>query len=323
MRWPFLLAALLAIALVLPLARADDNGWEDEGRDVHATSSSDGFEMRSENVGTYRDEMRLQLEGSNAEFRFDLYASAGATSAEAELRAGIEHVVEFADNGDSRLGPGDTILATYDPGNLEFRGVSAENVTSPGGVPGVQVTATYGFHDSEGTLRFRATAFGNVTTFQGATQSPVEVKLDLLLNGFPYTSGSGLPAVELRVQAEATNGPALPTDGVSFTAGNVTAKFGWKTTAVVDGTPAPVGVTVTRLPNDGSEATVSVAFAYPHGDAIEHDPTFGYARTLPTSGGGLPPLLGDWTFYAVGGVAALAVFVPLALVRGGRKVKGK
>jgi len=257
------------------------------------------------------------------EFRFGLYESPNAVGSEAELTVRLERLVEFLDEGDGLLGPGDDVRQEYDRSDLTLTSLDVANVTA-GGVPGLQVTATYGFGGT-GRLGFRATVFGNLTTFQGLEQSPVEIKLDLLFEDFPYSENGTLPAIELRAKAEAPDGPSLPANGISFTSGTLSATFAWKTTALVDGVEMPVGTTVYRLPDEGTEAALSVAFAYGRGLlTIEHDPTFAFAR-LAGGGTGLPPvtLLGNWTFYAIGGVAALAVFLPFAIARKGRKNKGK
>jgi len=321
MRFAVPLALALAAALLAPLAGAHEGDWEDDGRRLEVERDADGFELRSDRVEAgVHDRIRFRLEGQNVEFRFELLSSPDSTELEADLNVRLERIVEFRDDGDGRLGPGDEIVQEFDRSDLDLQGLAVENVTA-GGVPGVQVTAAYAFGGS-GALALRVTAFGNVTTFQGLEQSPVQIKLDLLLDDFPFVDTDTQPAIEMRAKAEAPDGPSLPANGISFTAGNLTAAFSWKTTALVDGVETPVGTTVTQLPDQPPEATLSVTFAYVRGTAIEHDPTFGFLRAA--ADGILPgvTILGNWAFYAIGGVAALALVLPFAVVRRGRKAKG-
>ena len=319
-------ALLLAALLVLPAVTANgDDAWDDEGRRLEVDEGSDGFELRSDRaVGDAHDRITFRLDGGNVEFRFGIRESADAVETEAELRVRLERVFEFADeNGDGSFGAGDDVRSELDPSDLDLVAIAAETVES-GGVTGVQITATYNL-TSGGSLGFRATAFGNLTTFQGLQQSPVDLKLDLLLTDYPFDSSESLPAIELRVSAEAPGGPNLTADRVSFTTGNLTATFAWKGTASVDGVDRAVGTTVVRLPDETENGTVeaveSVTFAYAHGDAIVHDPTFAFGlATLPPA---ILGVLGNWGFYALGAVLAAVVFASLALARRGRKAKGQ
>jgi len=151
------------------------------------------------------------------------------------------------------------------------------------------------------------------------------MKMDLILEDFLQESDT-LPAIALRVQAEAPEGPSITAEELSFTAGNVTAKFRWKTTAEVDGVDRPVGVTIepqeSEVENGTVEAVAEVTFAYARGSSVVHDPTLGFSLAT-VLGGPVAQLLGNVAFYALGAVAAVALFAALAYARKGRRVKGQ
>jgi Ca2+/Na+ antiporter len=86
----------------------------------------------------------------------------------------------------------------------------------------------------------------------------------------------------------------------------------------VDGNETRVGVTVVEEAGTVGERDLTVAFAYARGADIVHDPTFGFLRTITEAIG---RILGNPVFYALGAVAAGAVFGMLAVGRRGRKVK--
>ena len=320
-----LVALAAAMSLLVPSVAVADGEWGEDGRALDIEWSSDRFELRSDRVaGDVHDEIRLRLDGSNVRFDFELRESPGATEAEAGIRLELERVIEFRDaNGDGAFQASDDVRGEYDQGDLELVSLTSGPASS-GGIDGIEVTATYNFTNKPGSeLAFRATAFGNVTTFQGLPQRPVDVKLDLVLTDF-LEENDTLPAIELKVAAEAPGGPNVTTRDVSFTSGNLTGVFSWKDVADVDGVERPVRTTAVRLPDEveGGEVEVvlSLTFAYARGANITHDPTFGFdLATVAT----VVSLLGHWGFYALGAGLAAVVFASLALARRGRKAKGK
>ena len=313
------LAALLALALLAPLASAGDD-WRDGARRLEIDIRSDGFEFRSERrEGEGRDEIRLRLEGDAVRFRFELRQDANATEADAELRLELERVIEFRDeNGDGAFQDGENVRAEHTTSDLNLAAVSARNV-SAAGVPGIEATANYAFNAAPAsTLTFRATAFGDLTSFQNFVQHPVEVKADLLFSDFPYTEAGTRPGIVFRVRAASTSPPNITADGVTFEAGDLRGTFRWKNNATVDGNETRVGVTVLEETGAVGERNVSVTFAYARGADIVHDPTIGFLQPVT---GALGRILGNPVFYALGAVAAVVVFGGLAAGRRRRKVK--
>lgn len=324
MKWIGVAAVALAAMLVAPAVLAQGEDWSEGERRLEVEQFSDGFELRSDRIeGARHDRVRLELKASNMENDFDLSEEVGEGEAEGSLNLRLERVIEFIDeDADGAFLPADSLLAEYDRGDFDLSSIDVANVTS-GGIDGVQVTALYNFTAFPGAaFGFRATAFGNVTTFQGLPQDPVEIKLDLLFDDFPYTEDDTLPGIEIRVKAEAPQGPNVSANQISFRAGNLTAEFGWLGTADVDGVAKPVGVTSVRLPDEVTagevEAVVSLTFAYARGMDIIHDPTLGFAMATL---GPIASVLGNVALYALGAVAAAAVFAVLAVARRGRKVK--
>ncbi len=313
-------AVLIGMALLAPAVLANGDRWEDDERRLEVQERPDGFELRSDHVtGGVHDRIRLQLDGGNARFDFDLMESPGATESEASLRVEVGRIVEFRDrDADGAFNAADDVVQQWQPSDLGL--LRVENTSaSLGGVPGVQVTASYALAGQPAAqFLLRVTAVGNVTTFEGLRQSPVEIKHDLVFKDFPYSSNDTLPAIQLRLTAEAPGGPSIDQSDVSFTVGNLTARFAWKDAATVDGVARGVHVTTTPEGGVGAERVVSLAFAYARGANITHDPTFAFARPQVSVGGGI----GTVVFYVLGVVAAVAVIASLAVARRGRKPKG-
>jgi len=320
-----MVAFALAVALLLPAVHAEDGDeWETERRRVEVQRESDGFELRSDRaVGALHDRIVLRLDGPDVRFRYKLLEERNATRAEAELRVELDQLVEFRDvNGDGVLRPAeDAVRATYDRGDLAFAGVTSVDVVSAG-VPGVQVIANYTFLAvPNATLGFRATVFGDPTTFEGTSQTPVQIKLDLLLDAFPFTEADTRPAITLKAEIESRFAASATTEAMMFSAGNLSAVFRWRPTADVDGIAQAVGVAVTPLPGEAEpgEQAWGVAFAYERGASIVHDPTFGFTlESFVRTGGGI---LGDVGLFALGAGAAAVLFLVLALAGKQRKVK--
>ena len=314
-------AAVLAAVLLAPLApvaRASD--WEDGGRTLDVDARTDGFEIRSErSSGEGHDEIRLRLEGDAVRFRFELRREAAAVDADAELRLELERVLEFRDeNGDGAFQDGENVRAEHTPSDLTLLSVDAENV-SAAGVPGIAVTATYRFDRAPASgMTFRATAFGDLTAFQGIVLHPVEVKADILFADFPYTEADTRPGIAFRVRVASTSPPNVTADGVSFDVGDLAGTFRWKDTATADGNETRVGATVSPGSGGAGEQDLGVVFAYARAAEIVHDPTFGFLQTVAEAVG---RVLGNPLFYAIGGAVAVAVFAGPAAVRRGRKAK--
>ncbi len=319
-----LLSLALAFVLSIPSVRSDDV-WETERRRVEFREDVDGFELDSDlATGAVRDRIVLRFEGPDVRFRYKLLEEANATQAVAELDVELDELVEFRDaNGDGMFRPAeDDVRATYDKGQLVLGGVASEDISSAG-VPGIQVTANYTIAGiPTAGLEFRATVFGDPTTFQGASQAPVEVKLDFLLDGFPFTEGNTRPAITLRADIESRFAASATTEGLAFSAGTLSAVFRWRGTAEVDGTVEPVGVVVQSLPGEGEpgEQAWGIAFAYARGASIVHDPTFGFTWNPDVIVS--PRVVGDVRLFALGAVAAATLFLVLALVGRRRRVKG-
>jgi hypothetical protein len=324
-KWTAGVALLLAFVMLVPVVSGDgddETEWEDEERRLEIREETDRFELRSDLEGEDGDRIRLRLDGDNIRFRFDLQEEIGSVESEAEMRVELERVFEFRDeNGDGRFDAGDDVREEYDQGELELVDIAPVQ-TESGGVEGWEVTALYDFVDFPGsTLAFRVTAFGNLTTFQGLQQRPVDLKLDLVFVAFPYTEGDTLPGIELKLESEAHEQPEISGTSASFTAGNLTAVFSWKTVAEVDGVETDVGTTVVELPaeaDEPNERVFSVTYAYARGADITHDPTFGFLRSPFEVVAGV---LGDVGLYLLGVLAAVAVFAALAVTARRRKVK--
>jgi len=318
------LIVVLAAVLVVPVALADGDAWEDGARHLDLEQNGDSFEMHSDHAGAQDDRIRFRFDGGNVEFRLEFSDALNEIQTDAELRVRLDRVLEFEDeNGDRAFQASERVRAEHQPSDLEFQILTIANV-SAAGVDGIQASATYSFKDAPAaSLTFRATAFGNLTTFEGLVQRPVEVKMDILLENLDtfYTRSDTLPAISLQVETVSPDDVNLTAGQATFTAGNLSAVFSWKDTAEVDGAERAVGITAVPRDIDPGEAETLVTFAYARGSNITHDPTVGFAlRDVIRAAGGV---LGNIVFYAVGAVAAVAVFGLLAGARKARKVKGK
>jgi hypothetical protein len=319
-----LAAPLLGMLLLAPGSLGHDDISEDE-REVEVEEESDGFELRSDREeDDEHDRIRLRLDGDNVRFEFEFSEGPHDLEVESELGAELERVLEFKDvNGDGAFQESDEVQEEYDDDDFVLTNISTTNVSS-GGVDGIQVTTTYAFVDHPGsTMGFRVTAFGNLTTYQGLTQTPVEMKMDILFTAFPYTEDDTLPAIEFKVEAESPEEPNITANQVSIQSGNFTAVFAWESTATVDGVEEPVGITVlereTEIEEGEIEVEADVVFAYARGDDIVHDPTFAFIPAPITQA--LAGVLGNPAFYALGVLAAAGVIGSLALIRRRQRVK--
>lgn len=307
-----LLSLLLATLFVLPPVLAEDDDADDdrkerEGKDDARDERDEDDEERFDRV---KRKMRFEVDGdqvqiklaregggSEDEVKIHYVAHAGTMKVEYEaenatseiessLKVRVREVLEVRDaNGDAAFDPNDTVVARHPIGRLDWTLTGPEDITT-GGTPGKRITGVGAFPEG-GSLVFVLHAFGDFATINGTSLLPTEVKIDILLDHFPYRANDTQVALlvaseqETEVEAEATDA------GLVASAAGFAASFTWAEHALVDGVLLPVRTTLLRSEADDDGAQASFALTYPRGTLINHDPIVGIqgadadARSVP------------------------------------------
>jgi hypothetical protein len=120
--------------------------------------------------------------------------------------------------------------------------------------------------------------------------SPSEVKLDLIIENYPYEEEGTQLALMAKLETEAEvelhdddheDEEDDDEDELKLTAPEAEAFFSWANNATVDGVVTPVETTI-----EPDENGKKLYFAYTRGTSINHDPKLGVPYlTLPSDGG--------------------------------------
>jgi hypothetical protein len=165
-----------------------------------------------------------------------------------------------------------------------------------------------------GTFTLRFYMLPTTQAVAGTQVTPLEVKFDLEIHRYPFREPDTMLAVETRFEANQALEDASWSDrAIEAADGYFRGYLSWTGDAVVDGRDEPVIVTsVSQVAGEEAERSRFIAFAYPAGDRILHDPEIGVLRYEAIVQDLVERLVqGDWLLYGVGiAMTALAVGIP-------------
>lgn len=329
------MALLLVLLTCAPLALASKGDGEE--RRVEVQANSEGFAIlleRESNPTQDRLEVSFQLDDAEFQVRYEAVAEDAAT--DIEIEAEFEVVGEFRDtNGNGQFDAGEPMVSGWgissdgDQRNLSENGkvewgfpvVSDEAVEGKTGKR-IAVAAAFG---RGGRLEFRFHAFGDSLTLQGDRLRPTSVKIDFVVENYPYHGQDTAPVLVVDTKAE--TGSRVEHDRKDLGTGNdgfvatatvrgkpVTLAFVWHDTAAVDGVSKTVGSTVanatTETERDGEEIETMKeerwVLSYARGTRIAHD-----SESYLSTGGG-----GGWIPFPSGTALVVASTLVALFLRG-------
>jgi len=175
-----------------------------------------------------------------------------------------------------------------------------------------------------GAVNLSVTAFQwfEPRVFQGQNLTPLQVKLDIRIAGYPFVATDSRLAVELNVtsfsQGISTDWEVVPWpegQGLAMDAAVTQAIFAWASSATADGMQTPVAGTSVAA----GSLSRHVYLAYPHATVIEHDPVLGildkrgpWGRSILV---GPVPFSVDMTWVAFGATVAVSAAALYVLER--------
>lgn len=250
-----------------PPDRDVDVDMEPKRAHIHSTVSGSGgdaldYEIKATNMLTVQMQYRNQAE---------------AQQANVQMTVAFRKMVEYEDvDGDGQLGPGDEIVSTYDLENAKWDDLELADEPAGGG----KMMHTITVRTQDGAFAMVSKTTETRTQTQSGEVSPNLMKIDLLVEDFPWTRATTRLALHSTVQ---TGGPithiADPAQreymgeneaGIETDEDGDIGFFTWLRSAEVDGAANQVHARVT---ND-AEGT-GIAFNYAQGDSIVHDPKLG------------------------------------------------
>ena len=332
MRTPFVLLLLLT-AVLSPFALAQDGdddapGDDDRGRAEDALGGSRKVRIDVEDQkatiklereeGGAEDEVKVVLDAPEASMKVEYGTKNATAKTETELKVRLREVVEYADDdSDGAYTPGaDRVVARHLPSQMRWTVTAPTAVADASGKAGQRIVGTGVFPGGNGSVSFVLSVYGDFATVNGTSLRPSDVKIDVLLDGFPYRENGTAAALLFKTEREAkaqlrNDGEDRRMRGVQAVSGTFAAYFTWADVAMVDGVEKPVHTTPVSNSTGAGGAKVKDSFwlSYPRGQHVNHDPVLGVASA------GEPAVRADTPAPGVLVVAAVASVAALVLAR--------
>ncbi|MHA1522627.1 MAG: winged helix-turn-helix transcriptional regulator, partial [Promethearchaeota archaeon] len=241
----------------------------------------------------------LEDDGIDLSMEYSL-DSEGEEGVEIDFDLEISRLIEYNDsNADSRYTPdNDTIIGEYKFDSFK----DLEYLKTP-------ITESSSLHefifqtiDNNVTFHFYfAEEFVNIN---GASLAPQQMKFDIEIDHFNYTSPSSALALDVEMISEydyehdedtedEEEGYDHDEEWLTTASTDLKGFFSWKEFAIIDGMNKSIGTYY--APKDGEDPG-AVYLSYPRGDLIFHDPELGVAGIIIKPGIIPPPIDGDGNF---------------------------
>lgn len=309
--------------------------WSEERRDVTARNDEAGFHFESERrTDLGRDQLLGQFDVTDARFIYEYVSTEPGNETILRMTLDFVAVVAFEDtDADGRYGFGDATLQRIELADRPGAAASQQPncLTGVGCTLAVQIPIN-GTDDG-------ALPVGNPTLAQGmltltfhvleqraiiGTQAlpPTQTKFDIEIADFPYNEGENPTHVALETRLSANQALVPESMAIGTSSRPFELFYAWTRQATAGEAPVPVGVSVIHDGGDDAEGASrqpsTVAFAYPAGEDVRHDPSLGVMRFRPVVG---PADIveaffkGDWRIYGTAFVLASSVVAASAAYR--------
>ncbi|MEE9600747.1 MAG: hypothetical protein V3W22_03475 [Thermoplasmata archaeon] len=266
-----ILGALLVVALLVAAVPAaahertlsieiDDDARLEIRSETEISADEVDFRFKAEHTSRPKLAVEVEKETENETVEVEV---------EIEFSATFREVFEFEDaNGNGVYDPEEALLSSVRLDNLTFAPIEVAS-HSADGIVGFKVTML-GTQDgfSFGLVSY---IFPSSAQINGTLVPEQAVKVDILLEGYRFTSDTSLLGLEIRAESSVEQETEFE-DGSEEVRVNIergTAFFEWAPVAQVDGQSVPV---TAQWQAEGDR----LFLYYPHGDVIVHDPMMGF-----------------------------------------------
>lgn len=310
-----ILMALLVATLPTALGKEDgekdaDDRPETGKREVKIETSGEHAVIKLEAKGEgAKDELKIDYHVKEGDMKVEFKSDSAASETKNELRVKFRELIEYVDkNGNGAYDKNvDEVASSYRvDDHMHWALTGPEDVTK-NGVAGKKLVGRGELPDG-GTLTFVLYVYGDFATVNGTTLKPSEVKIDILIDDFPYAKSDSALALLVKVERKAEAHIEGQEEAVKTTAGGYTTYFTWADTALVDGADKPVTSAPLAKDEEGGNSH-KLYLNYPRGAHINHDPVLGVASAASTPAASTPApglLLVGGAFAAVAVIAAVA-----------------
>jgi hypothetical protein len=287
----FLICTILVMSIFSPTALASEDDSDDDGidddteehneRGVHIDFELYEIELKSVLLsGDTHHEIEIELDSVD-EIKVQMEFSKFNNTPEPEIEVSVEfrEIIEFVDSNENGIyDSGDEDVSVYDLREADYNEIEyATRTTSDGETEHILTAQT-----SDGVFKVVVHAVGSFAVIESGTLSPSEIKIDLIIQNFPYEEDNSQLALfskletEEEYEEEHEGEDHIDDDSddehkVILTAADAEGYFTWADNADVDGVDTPVSSS-TETEEDGD---LKLYFVYERGTAINHDPKLG------------------------------------------------
>ncbi len=291
----FLSVILVMSAFAAPVVAHDDDddGVDDEiehlnERDLHIDVEPYEVELKSVLVDENKvHEIEVEMDAEDKiVVKFEFSTHNATAEPEIEVSLVFREIIEFSDdNGNGAFDDGDDEVSSFDLRDTEYDEIDYFTRTTDDG----ETEHVISSQTSNGVFKVVMHAVEDFAVIESGVISPSEVKLDLIIEDYPYQeSGTQLALLsklethlEIEEHHEDDSDDDDDEDEVHISSPDAEAFFSWANNATVDGVVTPVEVTIE--PDSGGK---KIYFTYERGDSINHDPKLGVPYlTLPSDSG--------------------------------------
>ena len=239
----------------------------------------------------YEDELEILFEIDHGpRLKLDYENNLHSSENELSFDVKIRELIEFRDtNRNGRYDEDDIIVNTYSFENSNFKNFTYQNQLSDDG-ENINFVST---QTEDDVFKMNLYFSGNFSEINNQILSPSEVKIDFIINNYPYEEED--TQLALRTMLNTKHETELETESFDELQGfsedeivldinslNNGGFFSWAETVIVDGIVKPVNSTI----NSETEETIrenekisnkisNIYFSYPRGSNIVHDPKLG------------------------------------------------
>lgn len=263
-----------------------DEEEEEEEREVKIKVEEDTAEIESElEQGERKDKFEMEFEADDI-IRLKMMYSKETNTTEKDLEFELEfrRLIEFNDANQNNLyDKSDSIVSNYYLSGKEYEAISyTTQPTADSETEHILSTQTL-----DGVFKVVLHVTGSFAKIGAHTLRPTEVKIDIIISGYPYEGTDTLLALHSELDTKAkterdeetadeAEGYAENEEEVEISSDSYKAFFSWEKTATIDG----VEESVEAVTKDSS-----LYLIYQRGNSIVHDPKMGIIRHAPPSGG--------------------------------------
>ena len=239
----------------------------------------------------YEDELEILFEIDHGpRLRLDYENNLHSSENELSFDVKIRELIEYRDtNSNGRYDEDDIIVNTYSFKNSNFKNFTYQNQLSDDG-ENINFVST---QTEDDVFKMNLYFSGNFSEINNQILSPSEVKIDFIINNYPYEEEDTQLALrtmlntkhetELEIESfDEIQGFSEDESVLDINSLNNGGFFSWAETVIVDGIVKPVNSTInsetkeTIRENEKISNKISnIYFSYPRGSNIVHDPKLG------------------------------------------------